>query len=91
MTMGVPQLARLVPHDIQPAYPRDLPREAVRGELLELLGVQEIPDDLDFTIDRAQETGDGLYVSGVTYPNSLGDTVPWEVVELGSGSDGVEE
>lgn len=68
-------MTRLVPHNIQPAYPRDLPREAVRGKLLELLGIQESLKDLDFTTERAQETADGLCVSRVTYPNSLGETV----------------
>jgi len=47
----------------------------VHGKLLELLGVQEIPEDIDFTTDLAKETDDGLFVSRVTYPNSLGETV----------------
>lgn len=66
---------KLIPDDIQPAYPEPLPREAVRGKLLELLGLKEIPTSVDFTIETQRETSDGLLEIPLTYPNSIGETV----------------
>ena len=67
--------AMRIPYDLQPACPRDIPGGAVRGKLLELLGVQQIPEIVDFTVEQAEETSDGLAISRLIYPNSLGETV----------------
>ena len=64
-----------LPSDFRPAYPVNIPREAVRDKLLELLGLEEIPTSVDFSLEATEETSDGLLVSRVTYPNSLGEMV----------------
>ena len=68
-------MSDIVPKDIQPAFPVDVPRDAVRSKLLELLGMDEIPSDVDFTKGPTKEE-DGLHVTAVTFENSLGETVP---------------
>ena len=76
---------QLVPNGIEPVYMRDVPESAVRSKLLELLGVEETPECDDFVMEPAEETRDGLLVSRVTYPNSLGETVP-AILSLPAGA-----
>ena len=68
-------MSDIVPKDIQPAFPVDVPRDTVRSKLLELLGMDEIPSDVDFTKGPTKEE-DSLHVTAVTFENSLGETVP---------------
>ena len=64
-----------IPFDIRPAFPQPAVGEGVRPKLLELLGLDDLPTEVDFTIDRSREEG-GLHVSSVRFANSLGETVP---------------
>ena len=64
-----------VPASIKPAFPQPVVGEGVRPKLLELLGLDDLPTDVDFTIDSSREEG-GLHVSSVRFANSLGETVP---------------
>lgn len=65
----------VIPKDIRPAFPVDVPKDAVRSKLLELLGLDEIPKAVDFTEGITQKE-DGIRVTQLTYRNSLGETVP---------------
>lgn len=65
-----------LPVDYRPAYPSPLPREAIRGKLLELLGLEEIPTSVEFETSAPQETDDGLLLSRITFRNSLGEAIP---------------
>ena len=42
-------MSNIIPKDIRPAFPVDVPKDAVRSKLLELLGLDEIPKEVDFT------------------------------------------
>ena len=68
-------MSDVIPKDIQPAFPIHVPKDAVRSKLLELLGLDEIPKEIDFTEGTTQEEA-GLRVTQLTYANSLGETVP---------------
>ena len=68
-------MSDVIPKDIQPAFPVHVPRDEVRSKLLELLGLDEIPKEIDFTEGTTQEEA-GLRVTQLTYANSLGETVP---------------
>lgn len=65
----------VIPKDLRPAFPVDVPKDAVHPKLLELLGLGDIPQEVDFTERRTQEEG-GIRVTQLTYLNSLGETVP---------------
>ena len=68
-------MSNVVPKDIRPAFPVHVPKDAVRSKLLELLGLDEIPKEVDFTEGTTQEEED-IRVTQLTYTNSLGETVP---------------
>ena len=51
------------------------PRDKVRSKLLELLGLDEIPKEIDFAEGTTREE-EGIRVTQLTYVNSLGETVP---------------
>ena len=64
-----------VPQDIRPAFPVRVESEDVRGKLLELLGIEQVPGNVAFTTETEAEE-DGLRVVRGSYQNSLGETVP---------------
>ena len=66
----------LIPQNIQPVYPEALPGGAIRERLLELLGVVDPPERLEYEIELAEETSEGLRLSHVAYSNSIGEMVP---------------
>ena len=65
----------IIPKGIRPAYPDEIPASAVRSKLVELLGLEEIPAEIDYTTESRQEE-DGLCTTRIRYENSLGETVP---------------
>ena len=65
-------MASSLPRDIAPAFPEDVAPDQVRAKLRELLGLDELPADVDFAVkDKADE--DDLTVTRVIYGNSLGE------------------
>ncbi len=70
-----------IPRDVQPAYPQDLTPEKTREKLLELLGVELPPSNLEFDQEGPPETtSDGLQITRLRYRNSLGEEVPGALV-----------
>ena len=67
-------MSAILPKDIRPAFPVHVPKYAVRSKLLELLGLDEIPKEVDFT-EGITEEEEGIRVTQLTYANSLGETV----------------
>ena len=65
----------VIPKDLQPAFSVNVPKDAVRSKLLALLGLDEIPQEVDLTEGTTQEEAD-IRVAQLTYTNSLGETVP---------------
>ena len=68
-------MSNIIPKDIRPAFPVHVPKDAVRSKLLALLGLDEIPEEVDFTEEVTQE-GEGIRVTQLTYANTLDETVP---------------
>ena len=68
-------MSDVVPKDIRPAFPVHVPKDSVRSKLLELLGLDEIPEQVDFTEGTTGEE-EGIRVTQLTYANSLNETVP---------------
>ena len=68
-------MSDIIPKDIRPAFPVHVPTDAMRSKLLELLGLDEIPEKVDFTEGTSREE-DGIRITHLTYANSLGETVP---------------
>ena len=64
-----------IPGDIRPAYPVQVERDKVRDKLYEVLGLDDIPGEVDYTTLSTEEDDEGLRVSRVSYPNSLGETL----------------
>lgn len=83
----------VIPKDIRPAFPVDVPKDAVRSKLLELLGLDEIPQEVDFTeggtqvLDSRHGEADGIRATQLTYLNSLGETVPGVIMTPLHASD----
>ena len=69
-----------IPRDIQPAYPQNLSPEKTREKLLELLGVELPPSNLEFDQGRSETTSDRLQITRLRYRNSLGEEVPGALV-----------
>ena len=65
----------LVPVDIKPSNPVEVPRDRIREKLWELLGLENDRPAVDFTIGRETITEENLRMFPVSYENSLGDTV----------------
>ena len=63
-----------IPRDIRPAFAVEVPREQVGTKLRELIGLDEVPGETDFTIESTEED-EGLRLVRVSYSNSLGETI----------------
>ena len=62
--------------DIRPAFPQHIPTDEVREKLLELLGLQPIPEQVEFQMESLEEQEDGSLCARVMYENCLGEAVP---------------
>lgn len=65
-----------VPRNITPAYPVQILNELVRAKLLELLGLETIPEKVDVTVDSEETTAEGMTLIHLHFPNIIGETVP---------------
>ena len=65
----------IIPRDIKPVFPQRIPRETVRAKIQELLGLGEIPANVDFALG-AEDVVEGIGTAALSYRNSLGETVP---------------
>ena len=48
-------MASSLPRDIAPAFPEDVAPDQVRAKLRELLGLDELPADVDFAVELQQK------------------------------------
>ena len=64
-----------IPKHVRPAYPAPVERGQVRGKVMELLGLEEVPEAADFTV-ASVETEDGLVVTRGSFRTYLGEDVP---------------
>ena len=68
-----------IPSNIRPPFPVEVPREQVGAKFQELLGIDRIPEQVEF--DRGESHEDeGLIFTRVTFPNNLGESVEATVV-----------
>jgi dienelactone hydrolase len=79
-------MSDLIPQDITPAYPVQIPDEAVRVRLLELLGLESIPESVNVTMDSEEKTAEGMTLIRLHFTNVLGETVPG-ILLIPSGAD----
>ena len=68
-------MSNVIPKDLRPVFSVDVSKDAVRSKLLELLGLDEIPKEIDFT-EGITQTEEGIRATRLTYTNSLSETVP---------------
>ena len=68
-----------IPRDIRPSFPVDVPRDQVRSKFQELLGLDEIPTQVDYTAGESHEE-DGLHFTRVSYANYMGETISAVIV-----------
>ena len=64
-----------LPDNMGPAYQEPVEPAGVREKLLELLGLEEVPQRADFVVDSVEEEN-GLVETRGALENSLGETVP---------------
>lgn len=64
-----------IPKDLTPALPSPVPADGVRPKLMELLGLESVPAQTDFTAEPPV-TEDGVRLRRLRFENSLGETVP---------------
>ena len=69
-----------IPRDIRPAFPVEVPRDGVGAKFRELIGLDEIPVEVDFTVGATHEE-EGLRLTRLTYPNCLRETISATVLE----------
>ena len=75
-----------IPKHVRPAHPRPVERVQVRGKLMELLGLEEVPETADFTV-ASVDTEDGLVVTRGTFRTYLGEDVPTTMMAPAGGSE----
>ncbi len=63
-----------LPKNIQPAFPRETAGDDVRARLIELLGLDEAPEQVEVT-EGGTKSEDGISSTRVSYSNSLGETL----------------
>ena len=68
-----------IPTDVQPIYPQALTPQQTRAKLLELLGVEVPPPEVDFEIEPSEDK-DGLATTRLRYRNALGEEVPGALI-----------
>lgn len=66
--------------DLSPRNPTSILPEKIRDKLLELLGLAEIPEHVDY-ISHTPREDDGIQLTNLSYANSLGETVPAILME----------
>ena len=65
----------IIPKAIKPVFSQRVPREAVRAKIQELLGLEEVPANVDFALGE-EEVVEGIGTTSLSFRNSLGETVP---------------
>ena len=65
----------IIPKDLRPAFPAPVPPAAIRAKLQELLGIEDIPQEVDFALGATTEA-EGIGTTTLSIENSLGETVP---------------
>ncbi len=86
-------MSDVIPKGIRPAFPAHVPKDAVRSKLLELLGLDEIPKEVDFSegttqvLDSQHGEEVRIRVTQLTYANSLGEAVPGFIMTPLNGSN----
>lgn len=68
-----------VPKGIKPAFPVHVERDDVRSKLLELLGIEKLPEKPAFTEDSTQ-VHDGMRLVRGSFQNPLGEAVPTIII-----------
>ena len=64
-----------IPRDVTPAYASPVGADEVRPKLMELLGLESVPTETDFTAEPP-EVEDGVRLRRLRFSNSMGETAP---------------
>ena len=64
-----------IPRDVGPAYASPVASDEVRPKLMELLGLESVPTETDFTAEPSEVEGD-VRLRRLRFANSMGETVP---------------
>ena len=64
-----------IPRDVSPAYASPVASDEVRPKLMELLGLESVPTETDFTAEPSEVEGD-VRLRRLCFANSMGETVP---------------
>lgn len=67
-------MTQSIPRDISPSFPVDVAKENVRSKFQEVLGIDEIPTELDFEAGTPWEE-DGLKFTQVKYPSYTNEII----------------
>ncbi len=63
-----------IPDNIQPAFPVSVPRKDIPAKFRELIGLDQIPQEADFSVMKATQEEE-LTVTRVRFSNYLGETI----------------
>ena len=69
-----------IPKDIRPSFPVEVSRSGVPAKFRELIGLDDIPTEADFTVGSTREQ-DGLSFTECSFANCLGETVSATVLK----------
>ena len=64
-----------IPRDVTPAFASPVATGEVRPKLMELLGLEAVPTETDFTAEPSEVEGD-VRLRRLCFANSMGETVP---------------
>ena len=65
---------------LRPRYSESIPPGKIREKLLELFGMADIPEQVDYTVGHSRVEG-GIRLTDLTYANSHAETVPAILIE----------
>lgn len=68
-----------IPDNIQPAFPVSVPRDQILARFRELIGLDQIPREADFTVTRTTQEEE-LTVTQVRFPNYLGEIILAKII-----------
>ena len=74
-----PKINQKIPKGLKPTYQQNIAPEKVREKLLEILGIEELPTNINFNVAKPKEN-EGLIEYKIKYQNSLSEKIEATVI-----------
>ena len=62
-----PKIDQNIPKGLNPAYKKNIPSQNVREKLLEILGIEELPQNISFDVNKPKENQELIEIHHLYY------------------------